>query len=561
MTESLVNDTGVVLKLKGCAGKQLGGERPLIERFGLLIRPEEEWMLNAHGLSDEVVKQMILDKRAKQRLTGHGKPRVDPVTGKTKADVEFLERQDVQRRNFNLARAELPMGAIENPMSFWSSPSLWDVQSRAKYWAKIIECYPPLPWRFESVVKAVLHTCGRFNLNKEKLAGNQTVSMKFEHILRFVKGLEELGFKLTSPAGLKKKHLVAYIQSLENGSLTREGNRAAPKTLQTAHSNVSALYTWMGRESEIVKLRDCVLDPVSADIEFGVKKGATPDENEFDAGDFIDRLTADPSNRKQFLFGFQVGAMEIFGLRLSEVLKLKPLLDISIRDSVVRVRQGKGGLARDVPLTTAREKAFAKRLLEAMPLMFGEAAESHFLAPDTQAEHKLLANKQQWYRCTAEFGFTKNALGFTGHGFRKEYAVETLRVNGVRLLMEEPNFDKQAFNRMFESVAEEFGLLEAPGVLTLEQEHSVIKMVSERLGHHRVSVIGAYAKTMVLAKGAGAKRMTKGQVSEFVVDYSAGMSVDDLMIKFSIKRDSVYRKAKENGLCAPLQRTAPDVRL
>jgi hypothetical protein len=54
-------------------------DRPLIERFGLIIRPDEEWLLNEHGLNDAQVRHAIFDQRARAKQSGHGKPRIDPV--------------------------------------------------------------------------------------------------------------------------------------------------------------------------------------------------------------------------------------------------------------------------------------------------------------------------------------------------------------------------------------------------------------------------------------------------------------------------------------------------
>jgi integrase len=480
-----------------------------------------------------------------QRLT----PVPKPVFSRSLKNIrKFDEARAEQDAQFNLARKRLPQKAIDGPERFWSSTETYDEFLKANYWKRVSDTLPAKPFRFVKLVRAMLHTCAKYNLNKEKLAGDRTVELKFLELNRFVKELHSLKMMVTTPCLLSKKHMVAYLQAMESGEIMRSGQGAAAKTLQTAHSNISALYIWAGRSGQIVRLPDCVVNPESARVIYEVTEDPRPLAKGVDVYRILKDLTANPLRHQEFLFGWQLSTAVYFGLRVREILRLKPFLDFT-QDCTELHLKGKGGRPRVVTLEED-QVAIAKNLLKAMPLIFGKDCMKNFLAPITGAVHPLAANRRAFWKMCTKHGLTKDNLGVTTHAFRKEFAVQEMLRRGLQV-MKFPNTPE--FEDVIDSAVERRQLFEMERPWTLAEEQDLMLEVAEQLGHGRLVVMKAYARLQSEKSIKKTRRLTTAENAFFRESLLAGASTKELMETTGLSQAGVYAKAKKQGLPTPTE--------
>jgi integrase len=460
--------------------------------------------------------------------------------------AKWEKSRDEQDRAFNAARARKPDKALSNAAAFWPSTNSNDEFLKASYWKTVSDTLPAKPFRFKKMVEAMLFTCVFYNVNKVKQAGHRTVDIKFIELRRFARELHVLGMEVTSPCLLKKKHLVRFIQAMEQGTIMKDNHAAKAKTLQTAHSSISALYIWAGRSSEIVKLADCVLNPESARITYEIVEDPSPAAKGVNAYKLVEQLVADPTNQKQFLFGWQAAAMVYFGLRIHEVMRFKPFLDLRAGGKELHI-VGKGGRPRVILLDEIQQR-IGDRLKEAMPIMFGANCEKHFLAFEGRAEQKMKASIKRFYREAKKIGFTRDSSGVTAHVLRKEFALEEMKSRGLKIMQFENSVqledavDAEVEKRKFFDTEKAWSLLE---------EQEAMCAVAEQLGHTRTSVMRAYGRLASEPKIKKTLRLNASQNKLFIEQYLLAVSVDDLMVNFGLSQRSVYRKARSFNLPTP----------
>lgn len=169
-------------------------------------------------------------------------------------------------------------------------------------------------------------------------------------------------------------------------------------------------------------------------------------------------------------------AQHAFGLRKMEAMMLKPLRDILLAKVVggdkgewllvhVHIQDGsKGGRPRLIPVSDPVGLRAAQFLREEIEWM----GDREHLPPPSST---LKQNCKTYERTVRRFGITKNALGVTGHGLRTAYACNQLESAGITPTVR--GGDGQHQDPVQQQVA--------------------YKMVTEAMGHGRVSVIGAYA--------------------------------------------------------------------
>jgi integrase len=297
---------------------------------------------------------------------------------------------------------------------------------------------------------------------------------------------------------------------------------------------------------------NCVSNPMSAKISYDLQEDPFPMAKRLDADALAKNLTSNPIDAKNYLFGWQLSSALYFGLRVHEVCKFKPFVHLRKDCSELHV-QGKGGRLRVVQLDEQMQNV-AKRILEAMPQMFGPECQNHYLAPDSKAVNTLDANMQIFWRRMDFYGLTRDAIGITAHTLRKDCAVREMKKRGLEV-MKFPNSIE--LDTSIEKELEKRGIIESEKPLTLEEEKEAMLAVAEQLGHSRLSVMRAYGRLASEVRIKNTRRLNEKQNQEFAQMYLAGTPVKQLMEAYGLSQNSVYRKAKRFGLPTPMKVAKP----
>lgn len=267
-----------------------------------------------------------------------------------------------------------------------------------------------LPEGFYTELMALLHEHGRGALRQNKIVSHETMDHRKEQLVRSMRELRGLGFKLESPRNLQVRHVQALTKSWEERGLSAS-------TIANRISVLRALTIWIGKEGMIQKAADLVRDPARVR-----RQQATTEDKSWTARGVDPVALMGMIEQYDWRVGLQVRLMNAFGLRRKEAVMFRPLkADLGV---ALRVRDGtKGGRERVVLVETPEQRA----VLEYAKSKVHHVNE-HIGHPDLNLEQAI----RRFTYVMERFGVTKRGLGITSHGLRHEHLNDLYeKVTGV----------------------------------------------------------------------------------------------------------------------------------
>lgn len=291
-----------------------------------------------------------------------------------------------------------------------------------------------------------------------KVASVRTQEYSRQVIHETCRRLRKLGFALESVDALKPKHIDALVKSWHSDGLSN-------KTMQNQYSRLRIFLGWMGK-SKLVNPKGFPghLPEVEKDQ---LRVRTYSDESKswsgrgVNIGEWLEKAKLED---ERFWCMLMLGLT--FGLRKKEMLRIKPWkadkgVSLDIDGSVA-----KNGRFRSIVM----EGEYGEFQREVLDLVKSKIGRSETLGWPNKT---LKQNENRYYRHMKNIGATKYESGVTGHGLRAEFAENQAMLRGLV-----PPALGGSKKQMSKGEREK---------VTLE--------VSNKMGHGRVAVLGAYYGT------------------------------------------------------------------
>jgi site-specific recombinase XerC len=290
-----------------------------------------------------------------------------------------------------------------------------------------------------------------------RVASDRTQEVTKEVISSFINTLDELNLRPQQFKNIGDKHLRAVVRHWYFH------RKLKPKTLQNYVSRLRIFFKWIGRPTLVLQTTAYLddVDPKLLKVRTVADASKSWSANNIDVEDVI-RRTGRINQPLQNMLRMQLA----FGLRRKEVIRCYPWK--ADRGTVLRVFEGdaKGTKGRDIPIETAVQRA----VLDDIKNKVRKTKSLKWEYMDDGRVCTLKQAEKRYSNYMAALGITKEDLGVTGHGLRAQYAENTALILGF-----------------------------VPGTLGGKdnqidpEDLAVMKTItSENLGHHRISVTGAY---------------------------------------------------------------------
>ncbi len=292
-----------------------------------------------------------------------------------------------------------------------------------------------------------------------KVASLRTRGYSKEVMHETCRRLHRLGYLIQNIESINPKHIEAIVKSWHGDGLSN-------KTMQNQYSRLKIFVNnWLGkngmvREGGVINYLEGV-DESSLKVQTYTDETKSWSGNGLDVKVWIDRARLiDSRFHCMLLMGLA------FGLRKKEMLRIKPWLadkneHLSIDGSVA-----KNGRHRTIPL----EGAYGQFQRQVLDQVKKEVKRGETLGWPNRT---LKQNENRYYKYMQAIGATKYESGVTGHGLRAEFAENQAMLMG--LIPPSLGGDKKQ--------------------MTKKAREEITLAVSNRMGHGRVSVLGAYYGT------------------------------------------------------------------
>lgn len=346
-------------------------------------------------------------------------------------------------------------------------------------------------WRAR-VSKLIAANCQSKSRDASRSTSNRTQERAYENVMQLFEWLRvDLGFKsLANPMSLDERHFLSLAAHLkdkrENGGFGAA--HAAGYATYCRH-----LARWIGKPQLVTVFSTALGKQVCKR-----QLVAQTDKSWEAAGIDIQKIILDIAKHERWV-AMVLCAQHAFGLRKMEALMLSPLRDIrpareiNVRGSDsasdkfnrgvlhIHIQEGaKGGRPRVIEVSDAQGLKAARLLRDEIEWL----GDREHLPPPT---HTLQQNSKTYDRTMTKFGLTRKKLGVTGHGLRAGFACNRLQEAGITPTVR--GGDGQHPDPVHQQVA--------------------YKMLTEAMGHGRISVIGAYAGSVT--PEAAARRLKAQQ--------------------------------------------------
>lgn len=352
-------------------------------------------------------------------------------------------------------------------------------------------------------VEAVFKRCGWLRKNG-RLMSEKTRTDYGNHIMRSFRDLLENGYELQKPWNVEQRHIEVLCRLWVKRGL-------GASLVQNRLAALSWFFAVVGRP--------------------GLVRGTADYQNALGDAPMVRSLAADGDRspaafgyeREQVIsiamgldatFGHMVMLQYALGLRDKEVLRARPLRDLSADGEVWTVKAGsgggKGGRGRmiyvrqgqwqtDAIARVVRYMKVERRGLKDSELGWAAAGNGEVEGVcEGSSVGGLVANMNRYLRLCKEAGFTKGALGFTGHSFRHDFAHRELEAEGFRAAIRgirtggAAGLVGEAKGAGFEGKTVDL----TTGLPVTWERRGALRAaklrVSRQLGHVRVSITGAY---------------------------------------------------------------------
>lgn len=309
---------------------------------------------------------------------------------------------------------------------------------------------------WEQKVNGVMEIAGKRRVNG-KVASERTQTLTKEVVYAAIRRLHELGYKIQDPKNLGERHIEALVKDWWYCKHKKI------KTIQNELSRLRVFCGMLGKPGMVGAVQKYLPD-VSPELLI-VRTAAR--ETKAWAGHGIDmvRKFREVDERDSRL-GLMLRLELAFGLRREEVLKCNPHTQDFGHYLQVFPGMGKGGRWRNVPVTSAAQRAllnYVKTRSDKKKPLGWEYSESGKAV-------SLEQNVRRYENLMASLGLTKADCGVTGHGLRAQFAENHTLLHGL--------------------VPPTLG----GGSAELDRgDLSVVKVkVAQALGHNRESIMNAY---------------------------------------------------------------------
>jgi hypothetical protein len=282
----------------------------------------------------------------------------------------------------------------------------------------------------------------------------------------------ELGFKgLANPTSLDERHFEALARLIKE---KREDGEFGAAHAAGYATYCRHLARWIGKPELVIVFGKALGQKVCK------RQLVAQTDKSWEASGVDPEQTILAIAQHERWVGMVLCAQHAFGLRKMEAMMLNPLRDIRPARNVgsdkgsdkhqwvlvhVHIQEGaKGGRPRVIEVTDTAGLKAARLLREEIDWL----SDREHLPPPTST---LQQNCKTYERTLAKFGLTRNELGVTGHGLRAAFACNRLEEAGITPTVR--GGDGQHPDPVQQQVA--------------------YKMLTEAMGHGRISVVGAYA--------------------------------------------------------------------
>lgn len=294
-------------------------------------------------------------------------------------------------------------------------------------------------------------------------AVSSATETKYVHsITLLIQILAAQNIRIQNLPELSQKHLVLVMRHWE-------GRKLSASSLATRFSCIARFYGWIGKDLTVTTVKDTLLNP-----EAGMRSYSAVVPKAWDqVGVEMVRLLPQVEALCAFSAVYLVLARE-FGLRVQEAAALRPVENDM--GSYLSITHGaKGGRGRAIPIDTPEQR-------RALDIAKATAnSRTGLLRASGKTIQQALA---AFYQVMRKVGITRKQLGVTAHGLRHEYA-----------------------NAIYAAHAGVDAPVNGGLAPDRQTELNARKVVTENLGHGRLSVTTAYTGSHAHIERHELKRM------------------------------------------------------
>lgn len=296
------------------------------------------------------------------------------------------------------------------------------------------------------------HAKTRVNGN---VASHSTASTNGTNLGTCFNDLWRIGSRIADPRNLTQTHIRKLCEHWHTKGI-------ATSTMQARLSSLRIFCGWIGK-GEMVKSLPQFLPEVEARL-LRVVKTAHDSKSWTENGiDVIEKIKL--ADELDIVFGRMLRMDLSFGLRRMEVLQMKP--HKSDMGTKLRVYEAKNGRQRDIDIETPEQRQVLDLVKAATKGKLDHLAWKH----TTRGKVATLDyNLGRYNKCMAAIGITRKDAGVTGHGLRAQYAENAALIAH----MIPPTLGGTG------------------GQMDKDELDIKRAQISEKLGHSRISITGAY---------------------------------------------------------------------
>ena len=227
----------------------------------------------------------------------------------------------------------------------------------------------------------------------------------FEATDRFCQFVAER-FRLQKLENVQGKHLVAYLQYMQEKGLSASTMKTDLSAIRFFHDQTNSRYQ-LPDNKEIGRLHGTALER----RHFGQVARAWSD-SEYQKALALTEVQGKPQIGQLMEFA------RVLGLRLHETTRLTvPMFRKALDEGYLTIK-GKGGLVRNVPLTGTSRSVIRKTLQE-----YGRQKQTRLFVGPSEKAHQVNKQVENWIY-THRGRFTEGDVKLTFHGLRHAYAQE-----------------------------------------------------------------------------------------------------------------------------------------
>lgn len=302
-------------------------------------------------------------------------------------------------------------------------------------------------------LRVLTDALGREHLHRPKVVSTRTCAERFNLVNLAFRQLADSRFKVRSVLSFNQSH-VSYLAS------RWQDEGIAPATMQGRFSHLRWLAAAIGKPGLVREPSSYGVSEVASSRTLVAQTDKSWTAKSIDIEDVIAR-----ANEIDSLVAVQMRLIDEFGLRLREVILMRPL--ISHVNDTLRVEEGtKGGRSRVVPIRYQSQV----EAIELAKVVAKNLPKGRLVPPNKSFDQAV----HRFYYVMRLLGITKSQLGVTIHGLRHQYA-----------------------NDLYQEVSGQPSVVRgASEILDRARDREARRQVTNDLGHVRLDVTAAYTGPM-----------------------------------------------------------------